>query len=108
MTTFVPPPPGYRRLAGASGLSIVVLDEPALPGELLCDGMELVPSPPARCGTVSTWRDGREHRIGDRLYNPESGLSVMCSRSGSGDLTFNGRPLRLKPRIRNRPVSGTR
>lgn len=99
VTTRDAPPPcdrlyRYQSLMSDSGrLMVLVLEPPARPGVLLCDGAPLVERSPRRCSAPIAAGDADDVRPGDRFTDPASGLTVICPEGGSGELTFAGRPL---------------
>ena len=98
--------PPCRRFAATSGsLVIVVVKEPAYPGDVLCDGMPVVPTRPISCGAAAPAAADDRIRAGDWLIDPVSGLKIRCVRGGPGWLTFDGRPLRPAKSDRPHAVS---
>ena len=85
----------YRALGSPDGgIIIVVHHEPNEPGVLQCDGAPLITRRPLPCSASVRDEDGYDIRAGERLADDQSGLEVMCTKGGTGTLTFNGRPLR--------------
>jgi hypothetical protein len=87
--------PGMGKTLGlAVGVSVFVTRAPDEEGVLRCDGDILAPQRPPACsartgtGTI---------RPGERFTDPASGLEVVCTRPGSGTLTFADRPLQRMP-----------
>lgn len=75
--------------------SVVILSLPLQIGTLACDGSPMLPGRPRPCSArreVPTRRP-LAHRVGQKYGDAESGLQVLCTYSGSGRLTFNGRLL---------------
>jgi hypothetical protein len=84
----------HRNLASKSGrLVVVVLREPNRPGVLLCDGDPLVAVPPGPCSAQQSPLKPGAVQPGDKFYDGESGLALICPLGGQGTLTFDGRPL---------------
>jgi hypothetical protein len=76
------------------GVIVVVQHEPNEPGVLQCDGTRLVSRRPLPCSTPVPDEEGFDIRAGQRLADDQSGLELICTKGGTGTLTFNGRPLR--------------
>src|SRR5258708_9313739 len=76
------------------GVIVVVQHEPNEPGVLQCDGTRLVTRRPLPCSTPVPDEEGFDIRAGQRLADDQSGLELICTKGGTGTLTFNERPLR--------------
>lgn len=86
--------PGSRWKSAVSAVEIVVVRPPAMPGVLACGGVAVVPhGTPA--GDAPAAPEG-ETQAGKRYHDAESGLEVLCSKGGAGELAFEGRPMMLK------------
>jgi len=95
----------HQQLVSITGqLAVIILREPDAPGTLLCDGRPLIAAAPAPCSTRMMPIESGDLWPGARLADGESGLTILCPRGGSGQLTFDGRPLR---RISLAPVRDT-
>lgn len=85
--------PGSRLRAGTAEL--IVVAAPGAPVELTCDGVPVVDlaevGPPA-----AATGEGPALAIGKRYVDDPSGLELLCTRPGSGQLSCDGRPLTLK------------
>jgi hypothetical protein len=92
----------HQQFVSATGrLAIVILREPSSPGSLLCDGEPLIAASPSPCSARVIPLETRNASPGDRLSDQQSGLTVICPRGGTGQLTFDGRPL-LRGRLHHR------
>jgi len=76
-----------------SGVHILVLAEPTEPGRLMCGGLEMVSTRPVRCSDPARDQGGFTLRVGEKYRDDQSGLVVVCTRGGAGELLFNGRRL---------------
>jgi hypothetical protein len=76
------------------GVIVLVQREPDEPGVLQCDGARLVSRRPLPCSTPVPNEEGFDIRASERLADDQSGLELICTKGGTGTLTFNGRPLR--------------
>ena len=87
--------PGSRWRSAVCGGEFVVVRPPAGEGELTCGGAalrahgggEAVSGAPA---------DGEGTAAGKRYGEAESGIEVLCTKPGAGDLAFAGRALARK------------
>lgn len=84
--------PGSRWQSGPGGSEFVIVRPPAGGGELTCGGVVLQPhgSSDAPPGVPS---GGEGTMAGKRYSETESGVEVLCTRPGPGDLAIAGRPL---------------
>jgi hypothetical protein len=82
-----------KTLGLPGGVSVLVTHTPDGAGVLRCDGEVLTPQRPPAC---SAQPGTGTMRPGDRFTDPVSGLEIVCTRGGSGALTFAGRPLQPK------------
>jgi hypothetical protein len=82
--------PGTRLWNSASSVSIVVVRAPAEPVRLTCDDRPFVtdeqPSGSDAAGVGAVL-------LGKRYADADSGLEVLCTRAGAGELAVDGRPL---------------
>jgi hypothetical protein len=86
------PQPGESFRDPVSGAVILVLTAPRMAARLLCDGVEMVPARPVRCGYQPA--AGLTLLPGRRYSEPASGLEVRCLHGGNGRLSYAGRALR--------------
>jgi hypothetical protein len=79
-----------KTLGLPGGVSVLVTRTPDQPGVLRCDGYLLTPQQPPACSTPG---GAGTIRPGEWFTDPVSGFEVVCTRAGSGILTFADRPL---------------
>jgi len=89
--------PGSRWKSAESETEIVVVRPPSTEGMLESGGAPMLPQSADR-GPVGAVPEGSEPGalLGKRYADAESGLEVLCSKSGAGALSFTGRALALK------------
>lgn len=86
--------PGSRWKSGMCSGEFVVVRPPSGEGELACGGAALRPhdsGEPAVSGAA-----GEGTMAGKRYTDPASGVELLCTKAGQGDLSFAGRPLQRK------------
>jgi len=85
--------PGSRWKSAVSDVEVVVVRPPSASGVLACGGAPMIPHGAAK--TEAAAPPGAS-QAGKRYHDAESGLEVLCSKAGAGELGFEGRPLALK------------
>jgi len=89
--------PGSRWKSAVCDTEIVIVKAPSVPAVLECGGHALNPHTQARDPVASP---SPEHlngsQLGKRYVDQETGLEALCSKSGAGSLSIDGRPLTLK------------
>ncbi|WP_416958893.1 hypothetical protein [Streptomyces sp. Agncl-13] len=87
--------PGDQLASTVCGTRVVVIRAPAAAQpQLACGGSPLVPAagaPPAKPGPAGTTT-----LIGKRYVDATGTLELLCTASGSGELTCDGAPMALK------------
>jgi hypothetical protein len=87
--------PGSRWKSAVGSGEFVVVRPPSGEGELSCGGAALRPHDSA--GPPSGEAPAGEGTMaGKRYADAESGVEVLCTKAGAGDLAFAGRPLERK------------
>lgn len=88
--------PGSRWKSGVCSGEFVVVRPPSGEGELDCGGAPLRPHADSgeTGGTVPDGHDGT--MAGKRYSDAESGVELLCTKPGKGDLAFAGRALQRK------------
>ena len=89
--------PGQKLASAVSDAQLIVVRAPATAVDLRCGGVALLPEgeePSDEAGGQAAPGEGL--LIGKRYADDELGLEVLCTRSGEGELTVDGRPLPLK------------
>lgn len=88
--------PGTRWKSGACGAEFVVVRPPSEAGEITCAGVPLRPHTEALevGGEVPEGSEGTS--AGKRYADAESGIELLCTKPGAGDLSFKGRALKRK------------
>lgn len=84
--------PGTRFWSTVSPVSVVVVRPAAGEVTLTCGGVPMVEQEP---GTAAVTTEAEGPLIGKRYADEDSGLQVMCTRGGAGELAVDGRPLQL-------------
>jgi hypothetical protein len=87
--------PGKRLRSTVGDTEIIVVRSPATHVELSCGGQEMT----ADLGTpaaATTGTDENDTVLGKRYVDTETGLEVLCTKPGPGELTANGRQLSIK------------
>jgi len=87
--------PGSRWKSAVGGGEFVVVRPPSGEGELCCGGVAVRPHDSAE-GSSGQPPAGEGTMAGKRYADAESGVEVLCTRAGQGDLAFAGRPLQRK------------
>ena len=89
--------PGSRWKSAVCDTEIVIVKAPSGPVTLQCGGHALNPHTQARDPAASP---SPEHasgsQLGKRYVDAETSLEALCSKSGAGSLSIDGRPLTLK------------
>ena len=89
--------PGSRWRSAVCDTEIVIVKPPAQPGVLACGGEALKPHSEARAaGGVPAPEHASGTQLGKRYVDEASGLEALCSKTGAGSLSIDGRPLALK------------
>lgn len=92
---------GQRLASRVCATNIIVLQAGRARAVPECGGVPMVSGLPIPCGEPEPGvRDAAETVAGTVYADPATGLLVRCTRSGSGRLTLEGRPLRLVQRHR--------
>jgi hypothetical protein len=95
-----------RTLGVEGGPALLVVGPPDEFGDLSCDGVPMANRGASPC-SLAAWSKG-SIRLGQRLTDSASRLTVVCTLAGDGVLTFSGRPLEpvdhVPPSI---PISAT-
>jgi hypothetical protein len=89
--------PGSRWRSAVCDAEIVIVKPPSVPGTLECGGLALLSHKETRDQSLSP---AEEHcggtQLGKRYIDEETGLEALCSKTGKGSLSLNGKPLTLK------------
>ena len=89
--------PGSRWKSAVCDTEIVIVKAPSAPVTLACGGKPLNPHTQARDPAASP---SAEHatgsQLGKRYVDQDTGLEALCSKTGVGSLSIDGRPLTLK------------
>ncbi|MFL5296401.1 MAG: hypothetical protein ACJ798_08470 [Phenylobacterium sp.] len=89
--------PGSRWKSAVCDGEFVVVRPPSGGGVLACGGAPLVPHGAERPAGASLSADHSAGSVlGKRYSDPQSGLTVLCSKPGAGSLSLDGRPLVLQ------------
>jgi hypothetical protein len=88
---------GKRLRSTVSDTEIIVIRAPHTPAELCCGGHPMSAEDPApRAATAAVVTADDTTLLGKRYVDDESGLEVLCTKSGTGALTADGRSLSIK------------
>jgi hypothetical protein len=89
--------PGSRWKSAVCDTEVVVVRPPKAAAELQCGGAAMLPhaaETPAG-GAPSADRAGGT-QAGKRYFDEDSGLEALCSKTGAGSLSIDGRPIPVK------------
>jgi hypothetical protein len=89
--------PGSRWRSAVCDAEIVIVKPPSAPGVLECGGLALMSHKETRDTSLSPAEDhSGGTQLGKRYIDEETGLEALCSKTGKGSLSLNGKPLTLK------------
>ncbi len=89
--------PGSRWRSAVCDAQVVIVKPPSSPAILECGGHPLKPHTEAREDGLAPSPDHATGTLlGKRYVDEETGLEALCSKSGAGSLSIDGRPLTLK------------
>jgi hypothetical protein len=88
--------PGQKLKSAVSDVQVVVVRAPAGDVELACGGAAMVEDAQEVAPPAGADPPGEGPLIGKRYVDEEAGLELLCTRSGAGGLTVEGRALELK------------
>jgi hypothetical protein len=88
---------GLRLKSKVCGMEAIVMHVPSAAGQLTCGGEALVPVADPTRATLQL-EDGEQGQalIGKRYVDTATGLEVLCTKTGKGALSFDGRLLTLR------------
>jgi hypothetical protein len=98
----VKPAVGERLGSTACATEVIVVRPPAEDVDLTCGGQPMVPVP-AEPGTAVE-DDGPGTLVGKRYVDEETGVELLCTKGGAGQLRIAGRVLGIK-QAKNLPSS---
>ncbi|WP_200827008.1 hypothetical protein [Thermomonospora echinospora] len=84
--------PGIRLWSKVSSVSVVVVRPAAGEVTLTCGGVPMIEHEPQNAAATA---EGEGPLLGKRYTDEDSGLQVMCTRGGAGELAADGRPLQM-------------
>jgi hypothetical protein len=88
---------GKRLRSTVSEAQVIVIRAPHRPLELHCGGHPMNAVDTASTGPAAVAHTGDDAIVlGKRYVDDESGLEVLCTKSGAGPLVADGRPLAIK------------
>jgi hypothetical protein len=89
--------PGSRWKSAVCDTEIVIVKAPSTPATLECGGQPLNPHSQQRePDTAPAPEHAAGSQVGKRYVDAETGLEALCSKTGAGSLSIDGRPLTLK------------
>ena len=88
--------PGSRWQSAAGTGEFVVVRAPQGEGDLTCGGAPLIAHGSDGGNASDAPASGEGTSAGKRYTDAESGVEVLCTKAGGGDLAFAGRPLQRK------------
>jgi hypothetical protein len=89
--------PGSRWKSAVCDTEVVIVKAPSGGATLECGGQALGPRDQQRDSAASPSPDhAAGSQVGKRYVDTETGLEALCSKSGAGSLSIDGRPLTLK------------
>lgn len=89
--------PGSRWKSAVCDTEVVVVRPPKAEATLECGGYAVIPHAEARPegkAVAEGFADGSQ--AGKRYADEETGMEVLCTKSGAGTLTIGGRPIGAK------------
>src|SRR5262245_10859661 len=91
--------PGSRWKSAVCDTEVVVMKAPP-EGELACGGSTMLAMNASRPtgGTVTAGQDGGT-LLGKRYIDDARGVELLCTRGGTGSLTFDGQALTIKATV---------
>ncbi len=87
--------PGSRWKSAVSEAEVVLVRPPTSEGALTLGGVEPLAMTAERPASAPAPGDG-ECLLGKRYTDVETGIEILCTKSGKGGAAFDGRPLTLK------------
>ncbi|MEU6884911.1 hypothetical protein ABZ918_06760 [Streptomyces viridosporus] len=84
--------PGTRFWSTVSPVSVVVVRPAAGKVTLTCGGVPMAEHEPENAAVTA---EGEGPLLGKRYADEDSGLQILCTRGGAGELAVDGRPLQL-------------
>jgi hypothetical protein len=88
--------PGSRWKSALSSTEVVVVRPPKSAVVLECAGAPVLAATADRPPAPAAAPAGEGSLLGKRYTDEETGLEVLCSKGGAGDLSASGRPLTIK------------
>jgi hypothetical protein len=89
--------PGSRWRSAVCDTELVVVRPAKTPVTLECGGYQVIPHGDARPEGKAIAEDfAGGSQAGKRYADDETGLEVLCTKSGAGTLTIGGRPIGAK------------
>ncbi|MDP3677404.1 MAG: hypothetical protein Q8R44_20285 [Novosphingobium sp.] len=88
--------PGSRWKSAVCGGEFVVVRPPSGEGELACGGEALCSHGESAAASGSAPEGSEGTMAGKRYSDAESGVELLCTKAGAGDLAFAGRQLQRK------------
>ena len=85
--------PGGRWKSAVCDTELVVVRPPKGPATLECGGHPVIAHGAARPEGLALAAAGPTSAAGKRYNDAETGLEALCTRSGAGALSVDGRPL---------------
>src|SRR3546814_8967385 len=88
---------GTKLKSAVCGLETIIIRPPSAEGSLSCGAtpMTIAGQTPVEAPQLAEAQPGQA-LIGKRYVDESSGLEVLCTKGGKGELAFDGRPLKLK------------
>jgi hypothetical protein len=83
------------RLFSSVGAEVVVVRVPSSPVELSCGGRPMT-TESAATDPGDEQEPNTGIQLGKRYVDAESGIELLCTKSGPGELAADGRPLTVK------------
>jgi hypothetical protein len=89
--------PGARARSVVCDAEFVVVRPARTASRLECGGQPVVPlGSPVPEGVATIFAEGSAATMGKRYVDEASGLEVLCSKSGRGVLSVDGRPMAMR------------
>lgn len=87
---------GQRLKSAVCDAQFIIIRAQVDSGEVLCGGAPVIPADSATPSVYADASPGPGSLLGKRYENEESTLELLCTKSGVGTLSLDGKPLRIK------------
>lgn len=89
--------PGSRWKSAVCDTEVVIVRPPKAAGELQCGGVAMLPHNAEKpAGGAPSADRSSGSQVGKRYFDEETGLEALCSKTGAGSLSIDGRAIEVK------------